>query len=465
MDCQKLHQEITELGHKYDEVESQYEKAEESGRGEDLKKALLSFDETTDELLEKYLPDFQGQFGDEVGIRGAHIERNIIKGLGDIITATPWGDNLAITGEGVFFIVEDENGGLSRGELIITGEYALGVFPMSEKKLLLPTPGRIDVIKKEGGRYSLCETLGTDEYGEIDDVIAMSDHRWIVCTRDGVHVLDENANGHIVFRKKIDLAMYGGRLGHLNFFPLSNKELIIGDYVNGGSRIFTIDDIGECSYVTSVPTDSLLDYVLDAKTISDDKWLITRLEGYSFLYRNRDQFRFSESIDKILGMEDFHRISHLSGNDFLVEDNSSRIFVFTLRSDGNLEKKGKLFDEGEKTPCAQSVISLTNDVWLMSRQKLDEVELRYTGLSRNYIIRRRKDGEIELGKEIEGLDFGVNDAIPIFDDKFLLLDGEIAWNEPLKGTHVQAVLDFPNTFKNVEILKDKLDLIIEAENK
>ena len=153
MDCWKLHQDIVGLESKYKNVESQYEKAEGSGKGKGLKKALLDFDETVYELLEKYLSEFQKQFGDKLGVKEAHIEGEI-KGLGDRIISSSWGDIFAITDEGLFPVVENESGELSRGELIVAGEYPFGVFPMSSGEIMLPSDNKISVIKKVDGGYS-----------------------------------------------------------------------------------------------------------------------------------------------------------------------------------------------------------------------------------------------------------------------------------------------------------------------
>lgn len=364
---------------------------------------------------------------------------------------------------------------------------------MLGEKIMLPTmKNGISVIEKWRGEYVFHGTIDIAEVGAIHEVVAMSKHEWVIEAYNGVYVLIEDANGRLNIGEQIDLAQVSPEWDCPEcLLPLSDREILISDD-SGGTGLFVKNSSGQLDHVMNIFDigNSDDDIIIDAVPVSDGKWfLCNRLSNeWYFLSRDSDSlqsFKLSDPISETIGV-DTRQISYLSRNEFLVENKDGDIFVYVMRSDGGLEKRGKIADgdgRGDensyihfmsKTP---PLIPLSNDAWLINKHFPASsqysqwlVDYGYE-LGRCHILRRKRNGEYELGEEIEGIDYPVRRVIPLPNGKYLLSDGgERAKKEVNKnGISVQEVvredcaldiLSFQYTFENIEDLKNNIDLII-----
>lgn len=480
MDCKELRREIEALGDRIRDCKNFYEEAEKRGQGRlKLENAQQKFELLTDEVLERHLLDFQEQFGNKACIEGK------IKGLGDRIVSTSWGDAFAVlndspSSEGLYSVIEDENGEFSRGELIVSGNYNLGTFSMSNERLLLPTRGGvINVIRKKDDGYILSDSIYTIKTGVIKKVVALSKNEWILDADEGMYVLGEDTNGKLVLGEKIDPGEAGLSIFDPDcILPLSNDEVIIGQDDSCEYGLFAKDNSGKLVFVESIIED-FDDHIGEIVPIDENKWIVCNRygsEGY-FLSRSdgaMQSYEMSEPFSEMFDMNISH-ISHLLRNEFLLEDDDGDIFIYTVQPDGNFEKSGKVVDGGGEQDEGFRIfrnITLSDDLWLVSKRppfssdssRWEEGHLYESG--RNYVLRRQKDGGYELEKIVGGPDYAAKRAVPlssrrylfsVTSDRFLDIRNEV---EP--GMEGLFILRPPLNFDNVDDLKEKLDLVIEV---
>lgn len=499
MDCQKLHQEIGKLEDDYRTIKAQCEEAEQNGRGKiELNNALRDFDWDVDILLEKYLPMFQEKFGDKIGLNKPRIDGQI-RELGDRVISTPWGGTFTITKEGLFSVVEDEEGRLSQGELILTGDYISGtflpisdeglmVFPASDDRLPVSTWGNINVIRKKDGKYIPCESINMNGV-EVWNVVAISEHEWVVITHPemgkyAAYRLSNNANEGLSLGDDISFSFVDGEdveeISPEGLFALSDGEILVSDTLRTG--VFAKSSSGKFRFVGMVFNEDDNNSIESVDRITKDRWLVCKSfaeqgeDHWCFMCRSDDPSRpyvLSESISRLIHMKPRY-VSYLSENDLLIENDQGEVFIYVVQPDGGLEIKEKITNRREEQKHEARIhraLQLSDSVWLVSKELSgswvnDWARNRGYFPGESYILQKRDGGMYELGQKLDGIDYLVNGAIPVSRSRYLLSDdgSSLSKNEVVPINCDLSILSLRRTFRNAKDIKDKIDSIIEVGN-
>lgn len=435
MNCQELKKDIEQLEELYNKAEKIIAQIDDGMRKSEVAHVRVELEGKVNNVLEKYLVDFQKQYPELRKASNFRVVQEIenskrVYGMASISEK----DFLIAEGDCAKILSEDGDGKYTT-MWVDDGDY-YGVETLPNGRCLLHGLHSLGFLSRnEEGEYVISQLEVNETFFDFHP---MSDNKYLAEMIDGICLIEIDANEKIIMKKldsEVSISMYPVALSGDGFVVADNNNLL---------HIFDEDDEGK---LVEKATFDDFDLILGMGEFANgDCWIEGSLrssayQGTFILAKKKEgDYKIHESLEDFDGFEGFDKAYNKRplSKDCFYGRFSGLNYVF---SSGRQPKRIKELDS--KEAHFLRFIPLSENMWLGTT--LDD---------RGYILEKDNDGNYAFVDRIE-LPKGCSKIIRVSENRWVMCEKTDFKN--------LSVIECDLGLDTVDALKENVDKIVKSE--